>query len=60
MCFRMYQFKLAQLKKQLQQLMDRSLPEYQKKLKKIEHTKKERLEINNIWYEVMVRKHFII
>ena len=51
---RMYQCKLAQLKKQLHQLKDGTLPEYQKKLKKIEYTKKDRLRINDIWYNYMV------
>lgn len=39
---RMYQDKLAQLKKQLQQLRDSSHPEYNKKLKKIDATYRER------------------
>jgi len=47
----MYQDKLAQLKKQLQQLKEGTLPEYMKKLKKIEQQYKERLRVNQIWYE---------
>jgi len=46
----MYQDKLAQLKKQLGQLKDGNLPEYMKKLKKVEQTYKDRLRMNEIWY----------
>ena len=51
----MYQQKLAQLKKQLQQLQEGTLPEYIKKLKKIDQQYKERLRLNDIWrdYEVI-------
>ena len=47
---RMYQDKLAQLKKQLQQLKDGTLPEYMKKLKKLEQQHRERMRMNEIWY----------
>ena len=47
--FRMYQDKLAQLKKQLQQLQEGTLPEYLKRLKRIEHQYKERLKLNETW-----------
>lgn len=39
---RVYQEKLAGFKKQLQQLKDGSHPEYNRKLKKLEHGYKER------------------
>ncbi len=52
--FRMYQDKLAQLKKQLTQLKDGTLPEYMKKMKKIDQQYKERLRINEIWYQYEV------
>lgn len=39
---RVYQEKLAGFKKQLQQLKDGSHPEYNRKLKKLEHSYKER------------------
>ena len=51
---RMYQDKLAQLKAQLQQLQDATLPEYMKKLKKIQQHYKERLRLNEIWYNYEV------
>ncbi len=51
---RMYQDKLAQLKKQLQQLEGGTLPEYMKKLRKIDQSHKERLRINEIWYQYEV------
>lgn len=47
----MYQDKLAQLKKQLQQLQSGTLPEYLKKLKKIEQQYRERLRICDIWQQ---------
>ena len=55
----MYQDKLAQLKKQLQQLKDGTLPEYMKKLKKIEQQYSERIRLNIIWrdYEVPDTKY---
>lgn len=40
--FRMYQDKLASLKKQLQQLKDGTHPEYNRKLKRLEAQYKER------------------
>ncbi|XP_050702049.1 sin3 histone deacetylase corepressor complex component SDS3-like isoform X3 [Eriocheir sinensis] len=48
----MYQDKLAQLKKQLQQLRDNSHPEYNKKLKKIDAAYKERLRLNDLWRDI--------
>ena len=51
----MYQDKLSQLKKQLSMLKDGSLPEYQKKLKKIEFQYQERQRLNEIWYTYEVR-----
>ncbi|KAK8406410.1 hypothetical protein O3P69_007232 [Scylla paramamosain] len=48
----MYQDKLAQLKKQLQQLRDNSHPEYNKKLKKIDAAYKERLRLNDLWKDI--------
>ena len=50
----MYQDKLAQLKKQLVQLKEGTLPEYMKKMRKIDQQYKERLRVNEIWlqYEV--------
>ena len=50
----MYQQKLSQLKKQLQQLKEGTLPEYMKKLKRLEQQYKERLRINEIWYQFEV------
>ncbi|KAK7083140.1 Sin3 histone deacetylase corepressor complex component SDS3 [Halocaridina rubra] len=50
----MYQDKLAQLKKQLQQLRDSSHPEYNKKMKKIDSAFKERLRLNELWREVEI------
>ncbi len=54
--FRMYQDKLAQLKKQLQQLKDGTLPEYMKKMKKIDQQYRERVRINEIWYQYEVSR----
>uniref|UniRef100_A0A8W8K3I5 Sin3 histone deacetylase corepressor complex component SDS3 n=1 Tax=Magallana gigas TaxID=29159 RepID=A0A8W8K3I5_MAGGI len=48
---RMYQDKLAHLKKQLQQLEEGTLPEYIKKRKKIDQQYKERIRVNEIWRE---------
>ncbi|XP_042871997.1 sin3 histone deacetylase corepressor complex component SDS3 isoform X2 [Penaeus vannamei] len=50
----MYQDKLAQLKKQLQQLRDNTHPEYNKKLKKIDAAYKERLRLNDLWRGVEI------
>lgn len=47
----MYQDKLAQLKRQVQQLKDGTLPIYMKKLKKLEQQYKERLRLNSLWVE---------
>ena len=52
----MYQDKLAQLKKQLQQLKDGTLPEYMKKMKKIDQQYRERVRINEIWYQYEVSR----
>ena len=59
--FRMYQDKLAQLKQQLQQLKNGTLPEYMKKFKKIDQQYKERLRFNEIWlnYEVPCRSKML-
>ena len=46
----MYQDKLAQLKKQLNMLKEHTLPEYQKKVKKIEMQYQERLRLNEVCY----------
>ncbi|BES90288.1 Sin3 histone deacetylase corepressor complex component [Nesidiocoris tenuis] len=46
-----YQEKLSHLKSQLQQLSDGSLPEYIKKVRKLEQSYKERLRITAIWRE---------
>lgn len=56
-CFaqlRMYQDKLAQLKKQLQALQEGTLPEYIKRLKKIDQQYKERLRLNELWRDIEV------
>ena len=45
----MYQDKLAQLKRQVQQLKDGTLPIYMKKMKKLEQQYKERLRLNSLW-----------
>ncbi|XP_013385354.1 sin3 histone deacetylase corepressor complex component SDS3 isoform X2 [Lingula anatina] len=47
----MYKDKLAQLKKQLQQLEEGTLPEYLKRLKKLEQQYKERVRVNEVWYQ---------
>ena len=52
---RMYQDKLSQLKKQLSMLKDGSLPEYQKKLKKIDLHFQERQRLSEIWYSYEVK-----
>lgn len=51
---RMYQDKLAQLKKQLQQLQEGTLPEYLRRLKRIEQHYKERLRLNETWQSCCV------
>lgn len=53
----MYQDKLLQIKKQLQQLQEGVLPEYMKKNSRIEQQYRDRLLSNEIWrgYEVMYR-----
>jgi len=45
----MYQDKLAQLKRQVQQLKDGTLPIYMKKMKKLEQQYKERLRLSTLW-----------
>lgn len=55
---RMYQDKLAHLKKQLQQLEEGTLPEYIKKRKKIDQQYKERIRVNEIWREFEVKLLF--
>lgn len=47
----MYQDKLAQLKRQVQQLKEGNLPIYMKKLKKLEQQYKERLRMHNLWVQ---------
>ncbi|XKL59300.1 hypothetical protein PGB90_000316 [Kerria lacca] len=49
-----YQDKLAGFKKQLLQLKECNHPEYNKKLKKLEHAYKERLRLNVIWRDHML------
>ena len=51
---RMYQDKLAQLKKQLAMLEEGSLPEFSKRTKKIEQQYKERLRQNEVSKQVDV------
>jgi len=46
---RMYQDKLSQLKRQVQQLKDGTLPIYMKKMKKLEQQYKERLRLCSLW-----------
>lgn len=48
----MYQDKLAQLKKQLDMLTKGSLPEYQKRLRKIDQQYKERLRAAELWKDI--------
>lgn len=58
----MYQDKLANLKKQLQQLQDGSHPEYERRLKKLEQAYKDRLILNEVFqtYEMeRVEKEYI-
>jgi len=45
----MYQDKLAQLKRQVQQLKDGTLPIYMKKMKKLEQQYKERVRLSALW-----------
>ncbi|KAM3961253.1 LOW QUALITY PROTEIN: sin3 histone deacetylase corepressor complex component SDS3 [Aphomia sociella] len=57
----MYQDKLANLKKQLQQLEDGIHPEYLRRVKRLEHQLHERLRINRIYkdhmYDVVEREY---
>lgn len=58
----MYQDKLADLKKQLAKLNDFSLPEYQRKLKRLEQHYRERLRFNEVVRDLeveMVEEEFI-
>ncbi|KAK6190953.1 hypothetical protein SNE40_002711 [Patella caerulea] len=58
----MYQDKLAQLKKQLQLLAEGKLPEYTKRIKKVEQQYAERLALSEIWRDLqlkMVEREFI-
>ena len=59
----MYQDKLANLKCQLTRLNDESLPEYQKKLQRLDKIHEERLRFNEIIKDLeveMVEKEFIL
>lgn len=49
-----YQDKLANLKKQLQQLKEGTHPEYNKKLKKLDIAFRERLRLNVIWRDYLI------
>ena len=53
--FRMYQDKLANLKKQLQQLEEGNHPDYLKRLKKLEQNYKTRLLLNEVFERIEVR-----
>ncbi|XP_045490869.1 sin3 histone deacetylase corepressor complex component SDS3 [Colias croceus] len=57
----MYQDKLLNLKKQLQQLEDNIYPEFTKRVKRLEHQLHERLRLNKIYkehmYEVVEREY---
>ena len=58
----MYQDKLSHLKRQLDQLHDESLPEYSKKLKRVEATYRERMRITTVIRDLevdMVEQDFI-
>lgn len=58
----MYQDKLAQLKKQLQQLSEGIHPEYVRRLKKVEQAYRERMRINTVVREVeleMVEEDYV-
>jgi len=58
----MYQDKLADLKRQLTKLNDESLPEYQKKLRRLDKMYEERLRFNEVIKDLeveMVEKEFI-
>ncbi|XP_026747710.1 sin3 histone deacetylase corepressor complex component SDS3 isoform X1 [Trichoplusia ni] len=60
--FRLYQDKLANLKKQLQQLEDGIHPEFLRRVKRLEHQLHERLRLNKIYREHMydvVEKEYI-
>ena len=51
----MYQDKLAFLKKQLKQLEEGTLPEYQKRNKKIDQQYRERLKLTEVFKEYEVK-----
>jgi len=58
----MYQDKLADLKRQLSKLNDETLPEYQKKLRRLDKMYEERLRFNEVIKDLeveMVEKEFI-
>ena len=58
----MYQDKLALLKKQLIQLNEGTLPDYMKKLRKLDQTHKERLTVNDTWKDIQkdkIEKDFV-
>lgn len=50
----MYQVKLAHLKKQLEQLNEGKLPEYTKKLRRLEGTYRERMRISEVIHDLEV------
>lgn len=49
-----YQDKLANLKRQLQQLKDDTHPEYNRKLRKLEMALRERIRVNIVWREYLI------
>lgn len=51
--FRIYEHKLANLNKQLEELKNLSHPEYIKRLKKLENHYKERLRLNEIYRDYL-------
>ena len=50
----MYQVKLSQLKRQLEQLNDGKLPDYTKKLRRLEATYRERMRISEVIHDLEV------
>ena len=50
----MYQVKLSQLKRQLEQLNEGKLPEYTKKLRRLETTYRERMRISSVIHDLEV------
>ncbi|XP_030214032.1 sin3 histone deacetylase corepressor complex component SDS3 isoform X4 [Gadus morhua] len=55
----MYQDKLASLKRQLQQLQEGSLQEYQKRMKKLDQQYKERLRNADLFLQLEVERNYI-